>query len=497
MPERIIPDFQFGDSDPVSVTKLVKRVAIIGGGASGAIALDSLIRENHFEQIVLYERRDVLGGVWVLDQNPIDTPADIIKPGRPSRDIDPPLDNPFRLGVAGEKIRSLWSQQQRFEQTPAYDGMVTNIIENLMTYSDEREWIAKKKNEFVDRSAVREYIERYIKRHENNTKTQVVLETTVEDVEKVSAPATSELPYQYKLTLRHRLPDGTDEWYQQIFDAIIVTVGHYHIPFIPDVPGLTEVQNKYPEAVHHAKFFRNAQPYKNKTVLVIGSRALGADLTKFSADTAVQVYQLIRNEERTKRFTRKDNVTFKPIVTKYELTSSGFNVHFADETVLENPDVVVYATGYQFSYPFLQRLYGDITLDGKIVPDLYQHTFYNKAPTIAWIGVPTDAISFRAFEYQAIVVARYLAGKISLPNRIEQRKWLDKRLEGKGITRAFHTIGFLDATDYLDTLTELGRVKDLSVVGREFPKLRQEELDELKEAAVRLSEFWDEPRIKV
>lgn len=498
MPERVLPDFSFKDTDPVSVPKDVKKVAIIGGGASGAIALDSLVQENHFEEVVLFERRNVLGGVWVLDSDPIKTPSDIIKPGRPSRDIDPPLENPFRAGISGPRIRSLWSRQERFEQTPAYDGMATNIIENLMTYSDEREWIGNSKNQFVDRSAVRDYIERYIRRHEGNTNAKVVLETTVEDVEKVGAPSHSELPYQYRLTLRHRLQDGTDEWYQESFDAIIVTVGHYHIPFIPDVPGLKEVQDAYPQSIHHAKFFRNADPYKDKKVLVVGSRALGADLTKFSADTAVKVYQLIRNEERTKRFTRKENVTFKPIITRYELTAAGFNVHFADGSVLENPDIVVYATGYQFLYPFLSRLLGDITLDGKIVPDLYQHTFYNKEPLITWIGVPTDAISFRAFEYQAIVVARYLSGKISLPNRIEQRKWLDQRLEDKGVTRAFHTIGFLDATDYLDTLTKLGTIKDPSVHrGREFPVLRPEELEELKEAAARLAEFWDEPRIKV
>lgn len=483
---------------PVSVSKGVKKVAIIGGGASGAITLDSLVQENHFDEIVLFERRNVVGGIWVLDPNPIKTPSDLVKPGRVSREIDPPLDNPFADGYIDGKIRSLWSKQERFEQTPAYEGMATNIIEKLMTFSDEKQWVPLGSNTYIDRSAVRDYIDRYITRNSDKENVRISLGTTVEDVEKIGklVAGQDDVPYQFKLTLRHRLQDGTDEWYQENFDAIIVTVGHYHIPFIPDVPGLKEVQDKYPHAIEHSKFFRSSQPYKDKTVLVIGSRALGADLAKFSADEAVHVYQLIRNEEGFSRVTKRKNVTFKPVVTNYELTESGFNAVFSDGTKLENPDIVVYATGFQFSYPFLIRSYGDITLDGKIVPDLYQHTFLINEPLIAFIGVPTDAISFRAFEYQAILTARYFSGKVSLPSRAEQRKWLDERFQSKGATRAFHTIGAVDAITYIRTLTDLGTIKDTSITpGREFPELTEAELEECKAAGFKLREFWDEPRI--
>lgn len=495
MPTRAYSDFSFGPEDPVAV-KNVKKVAIIGGGASGAITLDSLVAENTFDEIVLYERRDVLGGIWVLDLDPIKTPADIVKPGRLSRDIDPPLKNPFADGYTDSRIRSLWTKQERFEQTPAYDGMATNIIEKLMTFSDQKQWLPEGNNKYVDRSAVRDYIDRYISRNKDKENVKLVLGTTVEDLEKVAPRADSDLPYLFKLTLRRRLQDGTDEWFQNTFDAVIVTVGHYHIPFIPEVPGLREFQEERPHAIQHAKFFRNAVPYTNKTVLVIGSRALGADLTKFSADTAVEVYQLIRNVEGTRRFSRKSNVTFKPIVTRYEKTDKGFNAVFSDGTVLENPDVVVYATGYQFLYPFLVRSLGDITLDGRIVPDLYQHTFLVKDPLITFVGVPTDAISFRAFEYQAILTARYLAGKVSLPPVSEQRKWLEDRFNEKGATRAYHTIGALDALDYVKTLLELGTIKDVSIApGREFPELSIDEIEEYTAAGAILREFWDAPRI--
>lgn len=490
MPSRTLPD----SVTPVSLSSSqIKKIAIIGGGASGAIALDSLVQENHFEEIVLFERRDVLGGVWVLDENPIETPNDIIKAGATSVEIDPPLANPFHEDENLDTIRKLAPNQERFEQTPAYRGMATNIIEKMMTFSDENHWIPDSTNKYVDRGDVRDYIDRYISRNLNRQNVRIVTGTAVEDVEKVHKEA--EIPYLFNLTLRHRLEDGTDEWYREKFDAIVVTVGHYHIPFIPGIEGLREIQEKYPGVIQHAKFFRDLLSYKDKTVIVVGSRALGADLTKFTADTATRVYQLIRNDATT-RLTKRTNVEFKPVVEKYELLSSGFKVIFKDGTEVVNPDNVVYATGYQFLFPFLNRIYGDVTEKGVIVPGLYQHTFLVNEPLVALVGVPTDAISFRAFEFQAILVARYLTGKIALPTREEQQKWIDDRFETKGLTRAYHTIGGLDSLEYLRTLVLLGRVKDSAInVGREFPQITEEDVAEYRAAGMKLAEFWDEPRI--
>lgn len=486
MPSRI-SEAALNWHEPFTVPKKVDRIAIIGGGASGAITLDALRQEDSFKEIVVFERRNILGGIWVLDPEPIKTPSEIVKPGRLSKDIDPPLKNPFDDHSA-TRIRKLWSRQERFEQTPAYEGMATNIIENLMTFSDEKLWIANLENKYVDRSAVRDYIERYLKRSELDDKVKIVLETTVEEVIKVNG--------EFQLTLRHRLQDGTDEWYQQTFDAVIVNVGHYHVPYIPEVPGLAEVQQSYPESIQHAKFFRNAEPYTDKVVIVVGSRALGSDLVKYSADKAAHVYQLIRNTQTAKK-TKRTNISSKPIITKYIKTDHGFDVVFKDGSIVSNPDVVVYATGYQFLYPFLSKAYGDILLDGRIVPDLYQHTFYLKDPLLTFVGVPTDAISFRAFEYQAILVSRYLAGKVALPSRNEQKKWLDSRLKEKGVTRAYHTIGPLDALRFVQTLTELGEIKGSSNTGRQFPQLTAKEVEQYVATGLKLAEFWDMPRVAI
>lgn len=41
-----------------------KRVAVIGAGPSGAIALDALVAEHAFDVIRVFERREAAGGCW-------------------------------------------------------------------------------------------------------------------------------------------------------------------------------------------------------------------------------------------------------------------------------------------------------------------------------------------------------------------------------------------------------------------------------------------------
>lgn len=484
-------DLNHGQSEGIRINPgTIKKVAIIGGGASGAIALDSLLQEQKFEEIVLFERREILGGIWVLDEKPDVAVLKLVKAGSTGSSIDPPLANPFHDCPESKAIRLLNSHQERFIETPAYQGMATNIIENLMTFSDQKLWVKGETNRYVDRSGVQKYILRYIEKNKDKEGVRLVLGTTVEDVEKV--PALNGAPYQFKLTLRKTLSDGTDLWTQEIFDSVVVTVGHYHVPFIPDVPGLREAQEAFPDRIQHSKFFRDGSAYKDKTVVVVGSRALGADLTKFSADHATKVYQLIRNLANTRRFNRRTNVETKPLIKKYEVSGDRILVHFEDGTVV-SPHYVLYATGFQFLFPFLNTTYGNITKDGAIVPNLYQHTFLVDEPYLAFVGIPTDAISFRAFEYQAILVARYLSGRVALPSKEQQQQWLDTRLREKGVTRAFHTIGALDALQFSKTLSELGKTEE--VEGRQFPELSEEEVAEYKAAGEVLAEFWDSPRI--
>ncbi|KAH3679490.1 hypothetical protein WICMUC_000935 [Wickerhamomyces mucosus] len=479
------------NSQSGSVPRKVRSVAIIGGGASGAIALDSLKKIDQFDEIVLYERRNVPGGVWYLDNKPnkLDVP-----PGLTQEYLDPKLKIPeFKEGIAELKLPR--SNQERYIHTASYENLKTNIPEQLMTFSDEKTWSAPPEliveKDYVRGTVIQKYIEKYI----NRNKSHVVYNTTIESIDKdYSNPEA-----KFKLTLRTELDEtnssgeNLDKWHYREFDAVVIATGHYHVPYIPNVPGLNEVYNRYPHKISHSKTFRATDDFTNQKIIVIGTRASGADIVEIASSSAREVYQSKRTKEAALRWKDADNSILKPIITKYELTSSGeVKVYFEDGSVVENPDQIIYATGFRYSYPFLRGLYPNFTT-GYIIPDLYKHTFFIKDPLLSVIGVPTDAISFRAFEFQSVLVSRYLAGLISLPPLEEQLQWTNERFVLKGDTRSYHTIDFDNKLPYLQSLVDLGGGVDPidpEKKGRPFPTWTEEDLAKHQEILEKLAKFF-------
>ncbi|CCH44928.1 Flavin-containing monooxygenase [Wickerhamomyces ciferrii] len=479
-------------SNEVKLPKRVKSIAIIGGGASGAITLDSLIQEGKFDKITLYERRDVLGGVWVLDHNPdqLDIP-----PGQSQDQLDPKVEIPNDLKL-NQTFKTSRSKQQRYLHTASYEDLRTNIPEQLMTYSDEKTWGAdpklKVEEHYIRGIAIQNYIERYINRHSKN----VVLRTTVESINKDYS--IKDGSSQFELTLRKETnlkdQDGNyiDEWSIEKYDAVVIATGHYHVPYIPNVPGLNEVYQRFPSKIKHSKTFRASNDFKDQTLIVIGSRASGADIVEIASNSAKFIYQSKRSEGPL-RFEGKPNTQVKPTITKYELLNNkDIIVHFKDGSIVKNPDQIIYATGFRFSYPFLKDLYPNFTT-GYINPDLYLHTFSIKDPLLSVIGAPTDAISFRAFEFQAILLSRFLSGKIHLPSLQEQIEWTLERFITKGDNRAYHTIDLGGKLEYLAYLTELGGgVEPLGGTGRPFPTWTQSDLELHAAIQERFKKFFGE-----
>lgn len=466
----------------------VRSIAIIGGGASGAIALDALIQEGAFNEIVLFERRGVVGGVWVLDEEPdkIDVP-----PGVGQDELDPPITIP--VFDTKSVVKSKRTTQPRFEHTASYKGLRTNIPEELMTYSDDRQWPTESEDErvegqYVKGSVVHRYIEKYFTRHYLH----IVFRTTVESVTKDYSKQNS----QFELTLRTETDEvdsegsSIDEWTKRSFDAIVVATGHYHIPWIPDVPGIQDVYEQFPKLIEHSKTFRSADNFKDETIIVIGSRSSGADIVELGVHSAKRVIQSKRGSKAS-RDQNSTNLELKPAITRYEITDEAeVIVHFEDGTTVDNPDRIIYATGFRYSYPFLKNAYPGITT-GYAIPDLYQHTFYTKDPLLTFVGVPTDAISFRAFEYQAVLVSRFLARKTSLPPLAEQLRWSLERYRTKGDTRAFHTIDWGKKFEYLSLLTELGGgVPRIGDKGRPFPVITRDEYELHEKLIKKLIKFF-------
>lgn len=95
----------------------------------------------------------------------------------------------------------------------------------------------------------------------------------------------------------------------------------------------------------------------------------------------------------------------------------GARVVFTDGTA-EGVDVIVWATGYHVTIPFLDSTWlGD---DAEAMP-LYQRVFHLDDPTLAFVGLmQSTGAALPVVEAQAKLVAAYLAGRYALPPPAEQ-----------------------------------------------------------------------------
>lgn len=459
----------------VKVPKKVKSIAVIGGGPSGAISLDALLKENAFETVKVFERGSEVGGVWSIGDQ--DVKIDVT-PGSTIYDLDPQLQDipDFESENVVKKPRS---KQYRFSESAGYKGLRTNVPEQLMCFSDAKDWGVEAKQRidqhYVKVDAVRSYFERYFDRH---SKDHIVLRTSLENVHKDYTSPDS----KFVLTLRRETDDKDDEgnlideWYQEEFDAVVIATGHYHIPIIPKVQGLDLVHEQFPEKIIHSKYFKpNLHTYNDEVVIVIGGRISGMDIVTALSKTSRTVYHskkvLPDVKQRNEGF---ENIVEKPIIDKIEVLNGKITVHFGDGTTVENPDRFVYATGYHLSFPFMNKSYPTFT-NGAILPDFFQHTIYSKDPLISLVGIPIQAITFRVFEFQAIWVARFLAGKIQLPSLEEQNKWILQRLQKYGNRQAYHSFQE-EKFEWPEYITRIsGGVHPLNGSGKEFPVYTQDD----------------------
>lgn len=125
----------------------------------------------------------------------------------------------------------------------------------------------------------------------------------------------------------------------------------------------------------------------------------------------------------------------------------GGDVVFADGT-RERADVIVFATGYTIDLPFLPRSHAPLR-EGRL--EAYRHVFHPDEPTLAFVGFtrvsgPVPPIA----EIQARWVARVFAGRAALPSRDEMHAEIAARAEHARRTGAeFQRVQYVE---YLDDI---------------------------------------------
>uniref|UniRef100_A0A8C6LIE3 Flavin-containing monooxygenase n=1 Tax=Nothobranchius furzeri TaxID=105023 RepID=A0A8C6LIE3_NOTFU len=309
--------------------------------------------------------------------------------------------------------------------------------------------------------------------------------------------------------------DGLEE--RHIFEAVICCSGHFNYPNLPlkDFPGIETFEGHY----FHSWDYKGPEDMHGKRVVVIGIGNSGGDIAVEGSRVAEQVYlstrsgawvirQVSDNGEPVDRFnSRFVHVLFKvlpmsflnwlgekklnamydhamyglkpkhrlfsqiPVINDdlpFKILSGsvlikpnireirGSTVVFDDGSAVENVDTIVFATGYNYDFPYLPN--NAMYKSGHRV-GLYKHVFPPNLehPTLAIVGfIHSDGAIMPQAEMQARFVARVFAGHKKLPANQAMIKAVEK--DTKQIEKSYVVSKLtplqVDFVEYMDDLAK-------------------------------------------
>ncbi|GAA5830317.1 hypothetical protein JCM11251_001304 [Rhodosporidiobolus azoricus] len=410
-----------------------RRCLVVGAGSSGLAAIQQGLDAGL--DVLCVEQGEGVGGAWRFD------PA----PGECKVAFD-------ENGMAIVSSPGESDDKGRPTPSPMYDSLKTNVPTALMQYRGTP--FPASVGLFCTHDDVQAYLEAFshpfLPYIRFNTRL-IRLRHTV--------PSDGGPQLQWLAELRSTLDENAPIEREQ-FDCVMVANGHYSKPWIPMTNGLRSFEGE----VLHSRWYRDAKGYRNKTVLVIGNSASGYDITR---EIAASIYNrrqageadLPRIYQSAKSppglgipFDAPDappygkEVGLFPPIKEVE----GKVIEFEDGRKVEDVDVIMFATGYLFSFPFLHptdapfssapltysvplcSAHGAVdsiattgtssrgepsrrgglrihNLDDRML-------FYLADPTLAFLALPYLVIPFPLAQLQARLASLHFASSSRLPN---------------------------------------------------------------------------------
>ncbi|XP_055963371.1 dimethylaniline monooxygenase [N-oxide-forming] 4 [Sorex fumeus] len=396
---------------------MVRRVAVIGAGVSGLSSIKCCLDEGL--EPTCFERSKDFGGLWKFTDSSEDG------------------------------------------MTRVYRSLVTNVCKEMSSYSDFP--FHEDYPNFMSQEKFWNYLREFVE-HFDLLK-YIRFQTTVRSITR--RPDFTETGQWEVVTEREGKQD------QAVFDAVMVCTGHYMSPHLPSFPGM----HKFRGQVLHSQEYKTPEGFQGKRVLVIGLGNTGGDIAVELGRSAAQVllstrtgtwilsrdshggypynmmitrrylnfiFQMlppcvlkrIQEKQRSKRFNHEiyglsitrgkkpkviindelptcilcGVVAMKAGVREFGTTS----VVFEDGSE-EQVDAVIFATGYNFSFPFLEE-----PLQSLCAKKLFLHKFVFPVsldrPTLAIIGlIGLQGSILAGTELQARWVTRVFKGLCSIP----------------------------------------------------------------------------------
>lgn len=439
-----------------------RRVAIVGAGASGLASIKCCLDEGL--EPVCFESSDDIGGLWRFKENP----------------------EPDRASI--------------------YHSLIINTSKEMMCFSDFP--IPGHYPNYMHNSYIMDYFRSYAD-HFNLLK-YIRLQTKVLHIKQ-----RTDFSRSGKWDVETENKEGQKE--KHIFDAVLICIGHHCQPHLPlhDFPGIETFTGKY----FHSRDYKTPEEWRNKRAVVIGIGNSGGDIAVELSRFTKQVYLSTRrgawilnrvgnygmpldipfnrililaqsllpsglvNSLGEKRLNQRFNHSLYNLKPKHRLFSQhptvnddlpnrilsgtvqvkpnirriqGSSIEFEDGSVVENIDLVVFATGYNFSYPFLASQVVSVS-DNKT--SLFKYVFPPELdkPTLAIIGLvqPLGAIN-PISELQARWATRVFKGLVKLPSTsamLQDIKCKEETMAKRYVASQRHTIQ-VDYVDYMDEIAK-------------------------------------------
>ncbi len=351
------------------------KVAIIGSGPCGLSMLRAFQQAEgkgqSIPEIVCYEKQEDWGGLWNYSWR---TGSD--QYGDP---------------VPNSMYRYLWS----------------NGPKECLEFADYSfdEHFKQPIPSFPPREVLYNYI---LGRAKNgNLKKYIKLSTTVTNVNFNGS--------QFELTSINK---KENKIIKEIFDYVVVSTGHFSVPYIPEYEGM----KSFPGRILHGHDFRDAEEFRNKDVVVLGS--------SYSAeDIALQCYKY----------------GAKSVTIGYRNNPMGFKwpngmkeVHYLDRLEgskaifkdghEQNADAIILCSGYLHHFPFLDDSLKLKTGNRLYPPKLFKGVVWQDNHPLMYLGMQDQFHTFNMFDCQAWYARDVIMGKIKLPSDAEIeadiKKWV-------------------------------------------------------------------------
>ncbi|BAF20654.1 flavin-containing monooxygenase FMO GS-OX-like 8 [Oryza sativa Japonica Group] len=393
------------DHDDGKLPAQWKKVCVVGGGMAGLAAARELRREGL--DVTVLEQRGGVGGQWLYDA---------------ATDAGDPL------GMAGV-------------HSSVFASLRLNSPRESIGFSDFPFRPTNDAGGDARRYPVHGELLRYIRDFCDafGLMDAVRLNTTVTRV--AMAPPRRDGSLRWAVRSRRHGEAETEE----VFDAVVVAIGHYSQPRLPTVDGMDRWRRKQ----LHSHSYRVPDSFAGEVVVIVGCSVSGAELALELRRVAKEVHLSTKSTEETitsamsKSVARYENLHLRPQVE--HLREDG-TVVFDDGSFVV-ADAIIYCTGYNYSFPFLDTN-GKVTVDDNRVGPLYEHVFPPElAPSLSFVGIPAKVLLPVFIEVQARWVAQVLSGRRTLPSQEEMQRAVEEHsrgMEAAGLPKRWTHDMFLD-----------------------------------------------------